>query len=243
MTDNNLVAVDKDRTANNVPNLGLQLIEDAPKDSDLTGRFTDVSGDGDFSIADIQRLFITRNDPLIQDLGHAFDFNSDGRFSIGDIQWLFVNRDSPATDAIDMGDGSDGTIKIKLWSHESVYNEYGYTPQEIARRYLLSCCRNAYANPGLGHNYTVEVTTAERVISPDEVRLDQRFNGSHFDGEIDGGWIDWDQLVGDDSVDTVKDSNMLLTNTPGPFDPEPTPPFGGLAELGGDTALHPMLTD
>lgn len=61
----------------------------SPTDPDLDGKYEDVDGNGDFSITDVQLLFVNRDSEAVQSTPTAFDFNEDGHFSIADVQALF----------------------------------------------------------------------------------------------------------------------------------------------------------
>lgn len=61
-----------------------------PTDPDGDGEYEDVNGDGEFTITDVQTLFVNRDDGGVQEDGSYYDFSGDGQFSIADIQELFV---------------------------------------------------------------------------------------------------------------------------------------------------------
>jgi hypothetical protein len=63
-----------------------------PQDLDDDGLYEDVTGNGEFTIFDVQALFVHRNTPAVVNHPHAFSFNQ-GDFStvtIFDIQELFT---------------------------------------------------------------------------------------------------------------------------------------------------------
>jgi PKD repeat protein len=65
--------------------------EDPPQDLDNDGLYEDVSGDGAFTIADVQVFFQHRDATVVQNHPEAFNFAGDepADVSIGDVQALF----------------------------------------------------------------------------------------------------------------------------------------------------------
>jgi Subtilisin-like serine proteases len=63
--------------------------ENPPTDVDGDDKYEDVDGDGELNIFDVQMLFNTFEDGMMDEHGWAFDFNDDDEVSIFDVQGLF----------------------------------------------------------------------------------------------------------------------------------------------------------
>jgi PKD repeat protein len=63
--------------------------EDTPGDVDDDGVYEDVNGDGEVTVADVQALWDSRDDPSITANPEFYDFNDDGVFDVVDVQALF----------------------------------------------------------------------------------------------------------------------------------------------------------
>ncbi len=61
-----------------------------PTDPDGDGRYEDVNGDGNVTLADVQALFAHRHAASVEDTPEAFDFSGDGRVNVVDVQALFA---------------------------------------------------------------------------------------------------------------------------------------------------------
>ena len=63
----------------------------APSDVDGDGFHEDINGDGVFSVADVQALFVNREDPTLATYPEWFDFDGDGAgaVTVADVQALF----------------------------------------------------------------------------------------------------------------------------------------------------------
>jgi len=65
--------------------------EGPPQDLDGDGLFEDVTGDGEFTVGDVQALFEHLDEPAVQDRADQFDFSGDNAdaVTVADIQALF----------------------------------------------------------------------------------------------------------------------------------------------------------
>ncbi|POG55586.1 S8 family serine peptidase [Haloferax marisrubri] len=61
-----------------------------PTDPDGDGRYEDVNGDGNVTLADAQALFANRNAEAVEGTPEAFDFSGNGRVNVVDVQALFA---------------------------------------------------------------------------------------------------------------------------------------------------------
>lgn len=60
-----------------------------PTDPDGDGLYSDVNGDGETTVSDVQAFFTSYNSDAVQDNSAAFDFNGDGQVTVSDVQALF----------------------------------------------------------------------------------------------------------------------------------------------------------
>ena len=73
--------------------------ENAPTDPDGDGVYEDVTGNGEFTIGDVQAFYANyEDDPSIADNPEAFDFNGVGGVSIGDVQALYSQYQESTTE-------------------------------------------------------------------------------------------------------------------------------------------------
>jgi subtilisin family serine protease len=63
--------------------------DDPPQDLNGNGLYHDVTGDGMFTVRDVQALFLNYNSDPVQNHTSAFDFAGDGGVGIGDVKALF----------------------------------------------------------------------------------------------------------------------------------------------------------
>ncbi|AKU08200.1 S8 family serine peptidase [Haloferax gibbonsii] len=61
-----------------------------PTDPDGDGRYEDVNGDGNVTLADVQTLFAHRDAGTVEGSREAFDFSGNGRVNVADVQALFA---------------------------------------------------------------------------------------------------------------------------------------------------------
>ncbi|MGB9956382.1 S8 family serine peptidase [Haloferax prahovense] len=61
-----------------------------PTDPDGDGRYEDINGDGNVTLADVQALFAHRDAEAVESTPEAFDFSGNGRVNVVDVQALFA---------------------------------------------------------------------------------------------------------------------------------------------------------